>query len=106
MNLISCHGFVKKKNSTLVLVCQYCLVDYYLAKVLVIIEHNSKQLSSVSNNVKLRIHAINKQKKDYVMACYTEISSLENTINKSHILSNLHYFTQQNFYHYKQEVID
>ena len=29
-NLVSCHGFTKKPNSTVILVCRYCLVNYYL----------------------------------------------------------------------------
>ena len=59
MNLISWHGFTKKKNSTVMLVCRYCLVNYYLSKGFVIFEHNSKQLISVTNGLKLIIHAIN-----------------------------------------------
>ena len=67
MNLISCHGFRKKTVPTVILVCQSRLVNYYLAKGFVILEHNYKQLSSVPNDVKLIIHAIDKQKTDYVM---------------------------------------
>ena len=70
INLITCHGLMKKPNSTVILVCQYVLVNYYLAKVFVILEHKSKQWSSVPNDVKLIIHAINKQNTYYVMACY------------------------------------
>ena len=54
MNLVSCHGFMEKQNSTVILVCQYCLVNYYLEKSFVILEHNSKQLSSVTNDAKLK----------------------------------------------------
>ena len=63
-------------------------------------------MSSVPNDVKLRIHAINKQKIYYVMACYTKISSVANTKNKFYILSNFHYVYQQKFYHDKQEIIE
>ena len=61
---------MKKLKSTEILLCRSRLVNYYLAKGFVILEHNSKQLSSVPNDLKLRIHAINKPKTDYVMACY------------------------------------
>ena len=60
MNLISCHGFTKQTNSTVILAYRYCLVNYYLEKGYVILEHNSKHLSSVPNDVKLRVHVINK----------------------------------------------
>ena len=32
MNLVSYHGFIEKPNSTVILNCQYCLVNKYLAK--------------------------------------------------------------------------
>ena len=66
----------EEKNSTVTLVCISHLVSYYLEKGFVIIYHNSKQLISVPNDVKLIIHAINKQKTDYVMSFYTEMSSV------------------------------
>ena len=37
MNLVSCHGLTKKPNLTVILVCQSCLMNYYLSKVFVII---------------------------------------------------------------------
>ena len=40
------------------------------------------------------------------MACTTEISSVTNTINKLHIQSPLHFFSQQNLYHDKQYIMD
>ena len=41
-------------------------MNYYLEKGFVIIKHNSKQLGSFPNYVKLRIHAIDKQKTDFL----------------------------------------
>ena len=32
MNLVSCHGFMKKPNLTVILLCQSILVKYYLEK--------------------------------------------------------------------------
>ena len=73
MNLTSCHVFTKNRNPTVILVCRSWLMNYYLPKRFVIIEHNYKYLSSVPNEAKQRIHAISKQKTDHVMACYTAI---------------------------------
>ena len=53
----------RRKNSTVILVCRSCLMNYYLEKGFVSIEYNAKQLSSVPNDTKLRINGINKQKK-------------------------------------------
>ena len=91
MNLVYCHGCIKKSNSTVILVCRSCLVHFYLAKGFVILEHNYKQLSSVPNDVKLIIHAIDKQKTDYIMACTTENISAAKTMKKLHINSPLSY---------------
>ena len=63
MDLVSCHGFMKKPNSTVILNLKYCLVNYYFEKGLIIIKHNSKQLSSALNDVKLIIHVVDKKKK-------------------------------------------
>ena len=95
MNLVSCHGFVEKPNLTSILNLRSRLVDYYLAKIIVIIQHNSNKLSSVPNDVKLRIHVIDKQKTYFVMACIIAIYSVANTINKFHIQYYLHFFTNK-----------
>ena len=71
MNLISCHGFMKELNSTVIILCRTRLVEYYLEKEFVILEYNSENLSSVSNEEKQRIYAINMHKTDFVMACDT-----------------------------------
>ena len=76
MNLVSCHVFTKKHHSTVILLFQSHLVNYYLAKSFVIIKQNSSNLGSFPNDVKLIIHVIDKQKTYYVMACTTEIYSL------------------------------
>ena len=55
LNLVSCHGFMEKPNSTVILNFQYRLVNNYLSKVLFIISNNSKNLSSLPNDVKLII---------------------------------------------------
>ena len=54
-------------------------------------EKDSKQLNSLPNDVKLRIHAIDQLETDFIMAKNTAISSVVNTINKFHIQSNLHF---------------
>ena len=96
INLVPCHIFTEKPNSTVILNCPSCLVNYYLAK-RIIIKKNSKKLSSVPNDLKLRIHVIDKQKTDFVTAKTTEISSVENIIKKLHIQSDFHLFYKKNY---------
>ena len=52
--------------------------------------------------MKLRIHAIDKQK-NHVIAKTTEIYSVTNTTKKLHIQSDLHLVYKQNFYHDKEK---
>ena len=60
--LVSCHRLTKIKNSTVILICQSLLVNYYLAKCFVVLEHKSKRLFIVTNHLKPIIHANDKQK--------------------------------------------
>ena len=106
MNLLSYHVLMKKPTLTVVLICRSRLVDYYLEKGFVINEHNSNQLSSVPNDAKLIVHAINEQKTDCVMACYTKISPIKNTIKKFQVIYTVHYVYQKILYHDEQDIID
>ena len=91
LNLVSCHGFAEKPNSTVILNFQYLLVNNYLEKGFFTIVNNSKKLSSIMNDVKLRIHAIDKLETCFVMAKNTAFSLVSNTIKKLYIQSDLHF---------------
>ena len=105
-NLIPSHGFMKNKNSTVILLFCTRLVEYYLEKGFVIIEHNFKNLSIILNKLEQRIHAFYMNDLDYVMACYISIAYVENTIKKLRIVSALHSGYIHNLYHNKKESID
>ena len=92
---------MKKTKSTFILSCRSRLVEYFLEKGFLIIQHKSKQLSSITNEARQIIHDIHIQKKS-VMSCYTTISSVANTIKKFHIQSDLHSSYIHNLYHNKQ----
>ena len=67
LNLVSCHGFIKKLNSNVILNFQTCLINKYLSKGLSIIEQNTKQLSLLPNDVKSRINMIIQLDTDYFL---------------------------------------
>ena len=106
MDLVSCHGFMEKSNSTVILNLRSRLVNHYLEKGFVIIKHNSKQLISLPNDAKLRIHAIDQLEAYFVMAKITEIYSVANTINILHTQSDFNLIYKKNFYHYKEREMD
>ena len=68
LNLVYCHGLMKKPNSTVILNFQSCLINKYLAKGLYIIERETKQKNMLPNDVILRINMIYQMDIDFVMA--------------------------------------
>ena len=80
LNLLYCHRFTKKPNSTVILNFRSRLINNYLSKGFSIIEHNTKQLSLIPNHVKFIINLIDKLKTDYVMVKNEAISTVANTI--------------------------
>ena len=88
LNLVSCHGFMNKSNSTVILNLRYRLVNNYLEKVFYVIENNSKKLSMIPNDLKLIIHMIDQLETYFFMAKNIELYSVENTIKKLHIKKN------------------
>ena len=95
-----------EKYSTTILLWRIYLVEYFLSKGFVILEHNSKNLSSAPNEVKQTINVINIHKSEFVMDCYTKIPFVANTTNKLHMIYNLNSGYIHNFYHDKKEIID
>ena len=73
---------MKKPNSTVILNFQFRLINNYLSKGFYIIEKESKQLSLLPNDVKLRFNIINKMDTYFVMAKKKAISAVANTIKK------------------------
>ena len=94
LNLVSCHGFIKKPNSNVILNCRSRLINNDLSKGLSIIEQNTKQLSFIPNDVKLIIHLIDQLKIDYVMVKNKTIYAIANTIKKLNIQKKYAYNLQ------------
>ena len=70
---------MKKPNSTVILNFRTCLINNDLSKVFSIIEQNTKQLSLLENDVKLRIDLINQLDTYYVMVKNKATSAVANT---------------------------
>ena len=97
---------MEKPKSNFILNCRIRLVNNYPEKYFFMMENNSKMLSILPNDVRLRIHTIAQIEKDLVVAKNTAIYSLENTRNKFHIQSNLHSVYKKNVYYDKQYEIN
>ena len=67
LNLVSCHGFTKKSNSTVTLNCQSRLIKNYLSKGFFVIKQGSKQLSLIPNDLRLRTNLVDQLETDYFM---------------------------------------
>ena len=103
LNLLSCHGFMKKPNSTVILNCLSHLINNYLAKGFYIIEKVSKQKYMLPNDVKLIINLINQMDTYFPMEIKKSISAVANTIKKLHIVKDMHFIYKKDFYKYKQK---
>ena len=105
MNLVSCHGFMEKPNSTVILNVRYCLVNKYLAKGLFIIKNDSKHLISLPNDLKLIIHAID-QLETYFSMKKNTATSAANTIKNCIFRLICIWFTNKTSINIKKEIYD
>ena len=96
---------MKKPNSTVILNFRTFLINNYLPKGLSIIENNTKQLSLLPNDVKLKINLTDQLDKDYVMVKNKSISAVANTIKKLRIQKNMHMTYKKDFYKNKEKEI-
>ena len=105
LNLVSCHGFMLKSNSTMILNLQSRLIKNYLSKGFFIIDRGSNHLNFIPNDVILRTNLIDKLKTDYVMVKNKALSAIANTTKPFHIHKNFHMTYKQEFYKTKQSEI-
>ena len=73
-----------------------------MEKGFVILEQKSKNLIIATNDLKQRLHVIDIHESDLVMAWYTAIIFVANTIKKFHIMPDLNFGFIHNFYNCKQ----
>ena len=78
LDLVSCCGFMKKQNSTVILNFRSRLINNYVAKGFYIIEKDSRQLIILPNNVTLIINLIDQ------MDTKTFIAKKSNFIRSKH----------------------
>ena len=57
MKLMSCHRYLKKINSAVILKCPKRMLKYYFSKWFTILECNVNIFAKIKNDVKQRIHA-------------------------------------------------
>ena len=75
MNSMSCHGFLRNINSSVVLKCPKRMLEYYFSKVFTILECNDNYLEKLLDDVKKRTHAKESDNSDRFMTCINTIPS-------------------------------
>ena len=105
LNLVSCHGFMLKSNSTVILNFRSRLIDKYLSKGFFIIYRGSKKLNLIPNDVILRINLVDQLKAYYVTVKNEALSSISNTIKPLNIHKNMHMTYKKYFYKTKKKEI-
>ena len=101
-NLLSCHGFTRKQNSTVILNLRYRLVKNYLAKGLKIIEKDSEQNILPPNDMKFIIDLIYQMDIDFLMAKKQSNLLCSKPHQKLHIKKNMHLIYKQDYYKEKK----
>ena len=89
MNIMSCHGFTKDNNTTVILTCRSKLVSYHLSKEFLIPENNSDALIDVPKRVNQQISAEDLHPNYDVMACNRAIPFAANNLKDIHLSSYL-----------------
>ena len=80
MNLISCHGFLKNKDSIVTLKFPKRMLQYYFSKVFTYFDCSIISLLKLPTEVKHIINAEDIDNLDRVIICYTTSNSTSNTI--------------------------
>ena len=81
MNFMSCRGFLKNKDSVVILKCPNRIFEYYLSKVFINFDCNKRYLEKLPYEVKDIIYVEVTDNSGKFMICYTTISSTSNTLN-------------------------
>ena len=82
MNLMSCHGFLKNKDSVVILKCPKRMFEYYFSKGFTYFDCTIINLEKLPSEVKDIIYAEETDNSDKVVICSTTITSTSNTLNK------------------------
>ena len=92
---------MKKQDSTVILNLRTRLINNYLSKLFYIVEKGRKELSLITNYVRLRFNMNNQLDTDYIMVKNKAISAVTNTIKKLHIHKDMHMIYKQDLYNNK-----
>ena len=80
MNLMSCHCFLKNKDSVVILKCPNRMIEYYFSKGLTYFDCNKTDSEILPSEVKNRIYSEVTDNSDQFMICYTTIPSTSNAL--------------------------
>ena len=80
MNLMSCHGFLKNKDSSVILKCPKIIFEYYFSKGFTYFDCSIINLVKLPTEVKQIIHAEDTDNSKKIMICSTTTPSTSNTL--------------------------
>ena len=91
MNLMSCYGLLKNKDTVVILKCPKRIFEYYFSKGFTYFDWNIINLAKLPSEVKDRVHAEYIDNSDKVMICSTTITSTSNTLKNLAVNISFHY---------------
>ena len=89
-NLMSCHGFLKNKDSVVILKFPNRMFEYYFSKVFTYFDCNKINFEKLPSEVKDRIYAELTDNSDKVMICSTTIISTSKTLKNFLVNTSFH----------------
>ena len=90
MNFMSCRGFLKNKDSVVILKCPKNIFEYYLSKSFIHFDCNKSNLEKLSSELKDRIYAEVTDNSDKVRIRSTTIPSNSNTLKNLLVNESFH----------------
>ena len=91
MNLMSCHVFLKNKDSVVILKCPKRMLEYYFSKGFIHFDCNKSNMEKLSYEVKYRIYTELIDNSDKVMICSATTTPTSNTLKNLLVNASFHF---------------
>ena len=92
MNLLSCHGFLKNKDSVVIIKCPNGMFEYYFSKGFIHFDCDKKKLEKLPSEINNRIGAEVTDNSDKVMIFSNKIPSTSNKLKNLFVNKSSHYY--------------
>ena len=79
---MTCHGYARSPNSSVILSFYYALVPYYTPKRFYPVEKEDGTYKNIPEDVMEKVNGVGIHKYDNILKCQASVPSIVNTLNK------------------------